>query len=257
MWAEHLGGGVIKFHDTINIDDGVIDTLEQMADQALVEMYDLDPKGRYGINQSGHVIPMDQIAKMPIRINQPLNQDFFGRCDAAIYRNLITYCSRFPDAMPSCWWSAGGHVAVYQKGGLLGPHSDNDINYHYGDHPKDQTALFNVVSSTLVLGAGFTGGNIKFEYLDIETRVGPGDHILFPANYMATHSITEIHEGTRYSYISTFGQGTSAPDRGIVIQTNRESGMQGRSWLPNLEKDFIAEVGPDHRFAPRARDHKD
>ena len=71
MWAEHLGGGVIKFHDTINIDDGVIDTLEQMADQALVEMYDLDPKGRYGINQSGHVIPMDQIAKMPIRINQP------------------------------------------------------------------------------------------------------------------------------------------------------------------------------------------
>ena len=98
---------------------------------------------------------------------------------------------------------------------------------------------------------------IKLEYLDIETRVGPGDHILFPANYMATHSITEIHEGTRYSYISTFGQGTSAPDRGIVIQTNRESGMQGRSWLPNLEKDFIAEVGPDHRFAPRARDHKD
>ena len=90
MWAEILGPGVIKFHDAVEVADGVVDNLEMMADQALLEMYDMDPKCRFGINQSGHVIPMDQISKMPIRINQPLDPDFFGYCDEVIYKNLIT-----------------------------------------------------------------------------------------------------------------------------------------------------------------------
>jgi hypothetical protein len=256
MWAHHLGGGVVKFYETIDIDNGVVDRLEKMADEALVEMYDLDPKGRFGINQSGHVIPAEHIATMPIRINQPLDSDFFSRCDKAIYKNLIAYCVLYPDAMPSCWWETGGHVAVYRTGALLGMHGDNDVNYNYGDHPKDQTALFNAVSSTLVLGAGFSGGNLKFEHLKLEVRIGPGEHILFPSNYMGAHEITPITEGTRYSYISTFGQGTSAPDRGIVIQPERKSGLQGRAWLPNLQQDVIAELEPDHRLTRRVSDHE-
>jgi hypothetical protein len=256
MWADHLGGGVVKFHDTIDVDDGIVSHLADMADEALVEMYDMDPKGRFGINQSGHVIPAEHIAAMPIRINQPLDSDFFDRCDKAIYKNLVTYCTFYPDAMPSCWWEAGGHVAVYRTGALLGMHGDNDVNYSYGDHPKDQTALFNAVSSTLVLGTGFNGGNLKFEHLKLEVRIGPGDHVLFPSNYMGAHEITPVTEGTRYSYISTFGQGTSAPDRGIVIQPERKPGLQGRAWLPNLQKDVMAELEPDHRLTRRVVDHE-
>ena len=169
VWAHHLGGGVVKFHDTItDFDDGMPTLLErdlrEMADKALAEMYDLDEDGN-GTNQSGHLIPAEHISTMPIRINQPLDPVFFAECDRAIYKNLVAYCTLYPDAMPSCWWDAGGHVAVYRKGALLGMHSDNDVNYRFGDHPKDQTALFNTVSSTLVLGAGFNGGNIKFEHL--------------------------------------------------------------------------------------------
>ena len=259
MWVQPLGGGVVKFHDTIPGSDEGMDTLlqqslEGMADEALLEMYDLDEDGN-GINQSGHLIPAEDIGIMPIRINQPLDPVFFGECDRAIYKNLVAYCVLYPDAMPSCWWGVGGHVAVYPTGALLGTHGDNDVNYRHGDHPKDQTALFNAVSSTLVLGAGFTGGNLKFEYLKLEVRVGPGDHILFPSNYMGAHEITPITEGTRYSYISMFGQGTAAPDRGIVIQPERKSGLQGRTWLPNLQQDVIAELGSDHRFARRVSDH--
>ncbi|MBF83039.1 MAG: hypothetical protein CL489_01040 [Acidobacteria bacterium] len=261
VWAHQLGGGVVKFHDTItDLDDGMPTLLErdlrEMADKALVEMYDLDEDGN-GTNQSGHLIPAEHISTMPIRINQPLDPVFFAECDRAIYKNLVAYCTLYPDAMPSCWWDAGGHVAVYRKGALLGMHSDNDVNYRFGDHPKDQTALFNTVSSTLVLGAGFSGGNIKFEHLKLEVRVGPGDHILFPSNYMGAHEITPVIEGTRYSYISTFGQGTSAPDRGIVIQSERKSGLQGRTWLPALEQDVMTELEADHRLSRRVRDHSD
>ena len=261
MWVQPLGGGVVKFHDTIPGSDEGMDTLlqqslEGMADEALLEMYDLDEDGN-GINQSGHLIPAEDIGIMPIRINQPLDPVFFGECDRAIYKNLVTYCVLYPDAMPSCWWDAGGHVAVYHTGAMLGMHGDNDVNYRFGDHPKDQTALFNTVSSTLVLGAGFNGGNLKFEHLKLEVRVGPGDHILFPSNYMGAHEITPVTEGTRYSYISTFGQGTSAPDRGIVIQSERKSGLQGRTWLPTLEQDVMTELDPDHRLTRRVRDHSD
>ena len=44
MWAEILGPGVIKFHDAVEVADGVVDNLEMMADQALLEMYDMDTK---------------------------------------------------------------------------------------------------------------------------------------------------------------------------------------------------------------------
>ena len=50
--------------------------------------------------------------------------------------------------------------------------------------------------------------------------------------------IKEVTKGSRYSYLANFAQGSSAPDRNVVVQDNRQSGTQGKSWLPDIAKDF-------------------
>ena len=50
-----------------------------------------------------------------------------------------------------------------------------------------------------------------------------------------THEVTEVTDGCRYAYLTNYGQGSPAHDRNVFVHDERESGKQGKSWLPVLE----------------------
>ena len=79
---------------------------------------------------------------------------------------------------------------------------------------------------------------MAFKYLDLDVKLNAGDLLMFPSNFVATHEVKEVTKGSRYSYLANFAQGSSAPDRNVVVQETRESGTQGKSWLPDIAKDF-------------------
>ena len=242
---KHLGGGVVLFEKIIDIPSHIIPELSEMVDIAFNTMYDFvyDKNGEieYGVNLSGHTVYKEDLHSDPIRITGPgivINPEFFGLCDKVIYQKLLKYFSLFPDAFPCVWWEIGGHVAYYPTGSKYGSHCDNDVNYVYGDVPIDQSALNQTISCSLVLNNDFEGGTMAFKYLDLDVKLNAGDLLMFPSNFVATHEVKEVTKGSRYSYLANFAQGASAPDRNVVIQNTRESGTQGKSWLPDIAKDF-------------------
>ena len=61
---------------------------------------------------------------------------------------------------------------------------------------------------------------------------------MFPANFVATHEVSEITAGERYAYLEYFGQGSSDPERGISIVDPRDDLFGGQVWLHELFKDY-------------------
>ena len=57
-------------------------------------------------------------------------------------------------------------------------------------------------------GTNFTGGLVSWEYLDIEYKPSKGAIVLFPANYMAAHSVSRVSGGSRYSHVGWYCHGT-------------------------------------------------
>jgi len=236
---EHLAGGVVLSRNVIDVPEHVITELEQQVDQSFEDMYEFTygetGEVLYGTNRSGHKIPYKDLYVNPIRVHGTINPSFFESCDKVIYNSLLLYFELFPDALPCVWWEVGGHVAYYPIGTHYGPHSDNDVDYFYGHVPPDQSALNQVISLSLGLNDGYTGGHLRFKYLDIDVQLGPGDLLFYPSNYMGTHEVTEVTDGCRYVYLSNFGQGSPAEDRNVFIHDDRDPGEQGKSWLPSLE----------------------
>jgi len=260
----HLGGGVVLFEKIIDIPDHIVPELFRMVETAFNTMYEFSYEDNgeieYGVNLSGHTIYKEDLYKDPTRITGPgviLNPEFFGSCDKAIYQKLLDYFSLFPDAFPCVWWEIGGHVAYYPTGSKYGSHCDNDVNYVYGDFPVDQSALNQVVSCSLVLNNDFAGGTMGFKYLDLDVELAAGDLLMFPSNFMATHEVKEVTSGSRYSYLANFAQGSSSPDRNVVVHDIREPGTQGKSWLPDIAKDFREALGdtPIPSVLSRLPDH--
>lgn len=254
---KHLGGGVVLFPQIVTVPDEIIEELHDMAEDAFNEGYEFtyDENGEIvsGINLSGHTIEKEGLFSDPVRIAGPkvvLNPDFFGKCDTALYQCLLEYFSLFPDAFPCVWWEIAGHVAYYRTGSKYGVHCDNDVNYAYGDFPVDQSALNQVISCSLVLNDNFEGGHMAFKYLDLDVELQKGDALFFPSNYMATHEVTEITSGDRYSYLCNFAQGSPAHDRNIIITDYRQPGLQGKTWLPYLAHDFRKHLENENKPIP-------
>ena len=236
---EDLGNGVVLFKQSVNVPEGIIEELDSAAVRTFEDHYKFvyDDNGDllYSVNPSGHKW---RAAVPPARVMSDLDPDFFGYCDSALYQNLIEYISLYPYVLPSLWWEVGGHVVVYRESASLGYHSDNDINYFPGETPPDQSALQFALSGVVALNDDYVGGKFRFHYLDLTVELERGDVLLYPSNFIATHSVGHVESGTRYSYVTWFGQGSEASDRNIEIHDYREPGIAGKTWLSNIRQDF-------------------
>jgi predicted 2-oxoglutarate/Fe(II)-dependent dioxygenase YbiX len=253
--VENLGGGVVAFHQAMDVPIGeVIRVIDELSDEAVRMQYeyvtDIDGNPTHAINKSGFIYELEQISKTPIRV-QNLPHPFFKECEKVIYSCLLQYIEIFPAALQCLWWKSEGHVLKYPTGSKLGFHCDNDVNYRYGQIPPFEHATRNVISALVYINSNcddggcdefsFTGGEMEIPYFGITVRPKSGTVLFMPANYLGAHEIMEVTSGSRYSYLSWFAQGSPNTEKGISPQEpsdpeNRQVG--GQWWLSDIVEDY-------------------
>lgn len=82
------------------------------------------------------------------------------------------------------------HMSIlkYEQAGFLSEHIDHGVSSR-------------TLSVVLYLNDDYTGGEINFPHVSNGITIKPeaGSAIFFPSNFVFTHSVNEISEGTRYS----------------------------------------------------------
>jgi len=85
---------------------------------------------------------------------------------------------------------SGYQVLRYRPGGKYEFHTDQALNFN-----RQATIIVN-------LNDEYEGGLLCHFRENISMKMGKGDIIIFPANFMYPHSITPVVSGTRYSIVS-------------------------------------------------------
>jgi predicted 2-oxoglutarate/Fe(II)-dependent dioxygenase YbiX len=74
---------------------------------------------------------------------------------------------------------------------------DKSIRNHYHDQNRS-------VSCSFALNDDFEGGEFAFFDRELKYKLGKGDAIMFPSNFMYPHEVMPVTKGTRYSIITWF-----------------------------------------------------
>ena len=105
------------------------------------------------------------------------------------------------------------NIILQNKIGTFVPTVSRDEGYkllHYGEGYKfkehfDEIPDFGrTVTCSINLSSGYEGGKFQFFGGSYEPELGQGDAVIFPANFMFPHAVTEITSGERYSIITWF-----------------------------------------------------
>lgn len=238
--GEHLGGGVVLYRGEVSVD---WDLLRSFSKESAIKERDTmyvpgkDPiSGEDGyINRNGYFFPTDSVHLMPQHCAyvqadmRPEIRQILKRFEDAKDECLWDYLHLFPIAGNSIWWKIKSHILVYPEGAYLGMHADTSTDYAYGaPTPSDQIATRTVVSTLAFFndhveneeeldGTNFTGGVVHFGYLGIEYKPCKGDLLIFPSNYMASHAVSLVGGGDRYSHVGWYCQGTPNPEVGESV----------------------------------------
>ena len=264
---DHLGSGVCIFRNAINLDwEWLYQTAKRLVDEDVADMYAPTVHPETGkpalINKSGYIFSDETFLGMP------------GRCSSAHQRKdaeiknllnflekskdtyLLQYLAKFPLAYKNIWWKVKGHIVRYEEkhSQYLGVHSDTSADYVYGfPHPSDQLATRNTVSSIVyfndctddmggVTSNSFSGGHHVFDDLGITYLPKKGDILMFPSNFIASHQVTAVTRGSRYSYLGWYSHGSpnTQYNEAIVdpIEEPELAQVATNVYMPTLRGDF-------------------
>lgn len=71
-------------------------------------------------------------------------------------------------------------------------------------HIDDGMRFVRKVSLVYYANDDYSGGEIYFDQFDVKISPQKNQLLLFPSNYIYTHSVNEVLEGTRYSIVSWY-----------------------------------------------------
>lgn len=261
---EILAPGIVVFRNVLKFDQpSVLAYIDENAAPAHETRwtYIIGEDGQeYGINEDGFRYRPEDIPSTPVRLLKPVIhttpeniKDFFYNMEETIYKCLMRYIDLYPLMLGCIWWRNRGHVLRYEDQGILGAHCDNDTNYKVTGGvrymPRGQVAARQTMGSLTYLndcvdteeeidrdgGTNFLGGHLEFFHLGVDYKPRKGDIVMFPTNYVASHQVSRMTAGRRYSYLSFFGQGSEDQNAGISIVNADES----RTWCPPVWLDNI------------------
>lgn len=114
--------------------------------------------------------------------------------DNELFKVASECLKKYTDKFPKCTVSqdTGYDLLKYIIGGFYIQHTDAFI-----EHPRE-------TSCSLVLNDDFKGGELAFFDRELKYKLGKGDVLMFPSNFMFPHEVMEVTEGTRYAVITWF-----------------------------------------------------
>jgi len=119
-------------------------------------------------------------------VRENLDKDLYG-----VVANLLLKYNEF--APYSVIQKDTGYVLLeYGEGCFYTQHTD-----HFAAHSR-------TISCSLNLNDDYTGGEFTFFDDRISYKLGKGDVLMFPSNFMYPHAIKPVLSGTRYSIITWF-----------------------------------------------------
>ena len=136
-----------------------------------------------------------------IRISAPsiieINPEARKSIDDDIFNFLSKTIVKYSEVFPNCIFSqdSGYDLLKYEEGQYIKEHIDTGTGE--GTTPR-------LISCSIALNDDYEGGEFAFFKERVIHRLGKGDVIMFPSNFMYPHEILPVTEGTRYSIITWF-----------------------------------------------------
>ncbi|AIX30687.1 ferrochelatase [Synechococcus phage ACG-2014f] len=112
--------------------------------------------------------------------------------DDVVYKYITEASSKFCNTFPhfNLTQDTGYQILRYKPGGKYDYHTDQHATYN-----REVTIILN-------LNDDYEGGNLCHIKDNHMIKMGKGDIIIFPANFMYPHRITPITSGVRYSIVT-------------------------------------------------------
>jgi len=122
------------------------------------------------------------------------NSEVRHKLDNAIFDGASKCIQEYNAKFPHCQIEedSGYELLKYPKGCFYTQHTDS-----FKARPR-------AVSCSFILNDDFEGGEFAFFDKELKYKLGRGDAIMFPSNFMYPHEIMPVTKGTRYSIITWF-----------------------------------------------------
>ena len=78
------------------------------------------------------------------------------------------------------------------------------VGEHFAPHNDHGQTYVCAVSTVTYLNDNYEGGDIEFTKLGMRIKPKPGDVLVFPSNYIYTHSSIPVTNGVKYSAVTMF-----------------------------------------------------
>ena len=112
--------------------------------------------------------------------------------DQILFKYISEACQKYSEQFPNFQISndSGYEILRYKPGGKYEFHTDQCNTFN-----REATIIVN-------LNDDYTGGRLCHVQPEQSMKLGKGDIIIFPSNFMYPHRITPIKTGTRYSVVT-------------------------------------------------------
>lgn len=213
MIITHLGNGIVKFEDVLEIDKNYIlgffsrlNSIEVNYGQAVDEDH-VRTEGQYKLSTY-------EVSQAPVRftdlykLQQPEDIEFVQSMRNAIHFCVQEYARIFPVVAECIRWGTHGYVIRYENGQSIGPHSDCNIAYEDdGITPINTFPMQNILTCGLFLNDDFNGGDLYFRPWGISVKAKPGTIVIYPSSYLGCHEVSPVTDGQRHAYLMWYGHG--------------------------------------------------
>jgi len=226
--VHHYGHAIVGFENALDVTEeqvsGFISNLESLSD--LDSMHTNEETGAI-TNSGGYEFFPEAVNTQPTRyqdLHYPgisdVDASFVDSIDETLSKCLLGYLDLFPAANDCVQWRTNGHIAKYEPGQSIGPHSDNTIPRN---EPSRLAPLMNTLTAGVFLNGNYVGGNLYFRQWNITPKTPALSAIIYPSAFSGCHEVTEVTSGVRHTFLCWYGQGPYGGYQTSIPKIVRES----------------------------------
>jgi predicted 2-oxoglutarate/Fe(II)-dependent dioxygenase YbiX len=188
-----------RLSDYIVVIRGIIS--KEMCQQ-VIDLYKDNEKWEWGGFASGMDMEQRKVKQLQISHSETINSN---EKFIAMDKEIFSVMSKAQDTYRK--------TLLEKRGMQHRPRVSSDVGYqmlHYSEgyyikeHCDDYGGLARVLTCSLNLSDDHDGGLFRFFRGEFDVSLKAGDAIVFPANFMFPHEVTEITRGERYSIVTWF-----------------------------------------------------
>ena len=136
---------------------------------------------------------------------------------------LLEYMKEYPTSFLDIQWQEANRLLYYFPGAAMGTHSDNTPGTHWSGPNQTGRKYKDLVAPQRILCAlqfmsdwvpddepeenAFTGGEISWPFVGATHEPRKGDVLIYPANFVYSHTVSPVLAGYRIVNLTCFCQG--------------------------------------------------